>query len=452
MLPPRAPNNDRAHSAAISILTFTSLLSFPLTASSLNLFPAFFPVRDHRFLARVGLGDLGPRHFGSIIKRPGELWGALSKEAAIELGLRPALEPPSPSSSPSPPFPAIVVAVGAVDAFAGAIGSLDTPIARCPQNTPVMHGPEGCMEVVPTAARLALICGTSTCHLVCSSQPVFCPNVWGPFYDVLGTGMWVNEGGISASGKLLDRFLQTHPAWADVKEKARQETTGSGHVHDYLHRLLVNMAEAEGLPNLAFLTSCLHVGPDVAGNRSPVGDPDLRGSVIGVTLDGTSAESIALLYLASLQSLALGSKHILSALESAGHPEKITHLVVSGGLGRHNTLFCQIHADVTGCTLVLPPARTEGVLLGSAMLAATASNRFKSVKEAMRAMAGGQGTCVHPSQDPRLRTFYKGKEAVYHDMWKRQLQYRRWMEDAMADIGEGGLDSAQRRPEGKKRE
>jgi len=297
------------------------------------------------------------------------------------------------------------------------------------------HGRE---ENVPMEARLALICGTSTCHLACSPSPIICPNVWGPFFDVLGTGLWVSEGGISASGKLIDFLLETHPAYQEAKQKASGEEEGTGHVQQYFHNHLASMATAQGLPSLALLTPNLHIGPDFAGNRCPIGDPALTGSIVGLTLGASSLDSLALLYLATLQALALGTKHIVDALHSAGHPGEITHLFISGGLGLKNELFCQVHADVTQCTLVLPPAKTEGVLLGSAMLAATAAGRYASVQEAMEGMTMTGEKLVRPWKDSRVQAFYAGKEEVFHTMREGQIRYWARMKEAMGEGGGGG--------------
>ncbi len=348
---------------------------------------------DRPFLEAIDLGDMTEEQLGKHILRPGDDIAALTSAAGKDLDLQYLTR----------------VATGTVDAFAGAIGSLG-----------------GGDKNVPMEARLALICGTSTCHLTCSPTPVFCPNVWGPFYDVLGTELWVSEGGISASGKLLDYLIETHPAYPELQTKAAAATQ---HPQAFLHTLLRSLAADASHLFVALLTPDLHVSPDFAGNRSPVGDPDLKGSITGLTLDA-SLSSLALLYLATLQALALATKHILDALLAAGHPP-ITHLYISGGLGLKNDLFCQVHADVTGCVLVLPPEQTEGVLLGTAMVAATAAGTFKSVAHAMEGMAPPQGRWVTPTTDERVRAFYRGKERVYHALREGQQSFRAWMKEAM---------------------
>lgn len=52
-----------------------------------------------------------------------------------------------------------------------------------------------------------------------SKDPTFVPGVWGPYFSAMVPGMWVNEGGQSATGKLIDFVIDSHPATKDIKGK-----------------------------------------------------------------------------------------------------------------------------------------------------------------------------------------------------------------------------------------
>lgn len=67
-------------------------------------------------------------------------------------------------------------------------------------------------------ARLALVCGTSTCHMASSLQQVFVPGIWGPFLSAMVPGLWLHEAGQSATGALLEHILTSHPAYHELKE------------------------------------------------------------------------------------------------------------------------------------------------------------------------------------------------------------------------------------------
>lgn len=45
-----------------------------------------------------------------------------------------------------------------------------------------------------------------------SQKALFVPGVWGPYYSAMVPGLWLSEGGQSATGRLLDHVIQSHPA------------------------------------------------------------------------------------------------------------------------------------------------------------------------------------------------------------------------------------------------
>lgn len=68
------------------------------------------------------------------------------------------------------------------------------------------------MFVLNVNDSLVMIGGTSTCHMLLSDQEVFVDGVWGPYYGAMLPGLWLLEGGQSATGKLIDHVINTHPA------------------------------------------------------------------------------------------------------------------------------------------------------------------------------------------------------------------------------------------------
>jgi ribulose kinase len=48
--------------------------------------------------------------------------------------------------------------------------------------------------------RLALISGTSSCHMCVSREPLFIEGIWGPYYSAMIPDLWLTEGGQSATG------------------------------------------------------------------------------------------------------------------------------------------------------------------------------------------------------------------------------------------------------------
>ena len=339
---------------------------------------------DAAFFQAIGLGDLaaeGFRRIGTaILPMAAPVGGGVSARAAAELGV--------PEGTP--------VGASAIDAHAGGIGTIGAALAgdaRAALNR-----------------RLALICGTSSCHMAVSPEPRFVPGVWGPYFSAMLPGLWLNEGGQSATGSLLDHVVQGHPR--------ATELAAGGNVYDTLNGRLAVLAAGAAVP--AALTRGLHVLPYFHGNRSPRADASLRGMVSGLSLSDT-ADDLALLYLATVQAIAYGTRHIVAAFNAEGYA--IDTILACGGLSK-NPLFLREHADATGCAVALPE-EPDAVLLGAAILGAVAGGAHADIPQAMKAM-----TRAHIAVEPAggaVRAYHDAKYAVFQRMYDDQMAYRALM-------------------------
>jgi FGGY-family pentulose kinase len=342
---------------------------------------------DGGFFGRIGLGELVDENYariGARVRPMGERAGVLTEESARELGLA--------AGTP--------VAVAIIDAHAGGLGTIGAPL----------DGERPTPESLE--ARLALICGTSTCHMAVSREATFIPGVWGPYFSAMVPGMWLTEGGQSATGALIDHVIQSHARGAELAERSRREGTTP---YALLNARLDALATRVAFP--AELTRDLHVLPDHHGNRSPRADPTLRGMVSGLTLSD-SIDALALLYLATIQAIAHGTRHIVGELNAHGY--RIATLFACGG-DTKNEVFLREHADATGCRVVLPK-EPEAVLLGAAILGAVASGDAASVLEAMSVMSKA-GRVVEPARGA-VSTFHAAKQRVFQRMYEDQMAYR----------------------------
>jgi len=354
---------------------------------------------DHEFFGRVGLGDLADAGFakiGKLVRPMGEKIGGLTPSAAAELGLAPGTP----------------VGVSIIDAHAGGLGLLGIPVGG----------------IAPTEAsleeRVALIGGTSTCHMAVSVEPKFVPGVWGPYWSAMVPGMWLTEGGQSATGALIDHTIQSHARGKELSDEAKARGTT---VYDLLNTRLEELGRRANLAFVGELTRELHVLPDHHGNRSPRADPTLRGMVSGLKLSDT-IDSLALLYLATVQAIAHGTRHIIDAMNAKGY--SIRTVVACGG-DTKNPVFVREHAEATGCPIVIPK-EPEAVLLGAAMLGAVASGRYPSLLSAMAAM-NEAAALVEPTGGAVAR-FHDAKHRVFQRMYEDQLAYRAIM-SAGAPVG-----------------
>lgn len=104
----------------------------------------------------------------------------------------------------------------------------------------------------------------------------------------------------------------------------------------------------------------------------------MRGSISGLELSD-SIRDLALTYHATVQSIALQTRHIVESLNAAGH--KITAIYMSGGQAK-NAMLMQLFADVCQMQVVLPADHALAVVLGSAILGRFA-HESQERKEAM---------------------------------------------------------------------
>ncbi len=345
---------------------------------------------DAAYYRAIGLGALADEGFariGARVRPMGERVGALTEKAARELGLAAGA----------------AVGVAIIDAHAGGLGLLGARIGG------VAPG------VDDFDARVALIGGTSTCHMAVSKEPRFVTGVWGPYFSAMVPGLWLTEGGQSATGALIDHVIKSHARHRELAEQATRENTT---VYALLNRRLDALGAHAPFP--ASLTRDLHVMPDFHGNRSPRADATLRGMISGLKLSD-SVDQLALVYLATIQSLAHGTRHVLDALNATGY--RIDTLVACGGDVK-NSVFVREHADVTGCRVALP-REPEAVLLGAAILGAVAAGAWPDVVSAMGALSG-DAMIVEPARGA-VAEFHERKHAVFHRMHADQLAYRETM-------------------------
>jgi len=295
---------------------------------------------------------------GDRVGALGERAGSLTSAAASHLGLSAG----------------IAVAVGIIDAHAGGLGALG--------------------GATPLDEQIAIIAGTSACHMAVSPQPCFVPGVWGPYHGAMVPGFWLSEGGQSAAGALLDHIVKTDARAAAFGEDphAALASRGLQTPHD------------------------MHVLPYFHGNRSPRADARAKGMVVGLTLDA-SPDALVRLYAAATTSLAYGTRHIVETMNAHGHRIRAVHLC--GGLAK-NPLYVREHADALGL-----PVRVvhdpDAMLLGGAMLAATAAGARASVAEAMSSM-GAKGETVEPRTD--RKALHDARYRVFLRMYEDLLEYR----------------------------
>lgn len=332
------------------------------------------------YFRKIGLGQLADEGFariGTAIHPPGAaIPQGLSAPAAQDLGLRQG----------------IAVAMGLIDAHAGAIGTI---------------GAQGIEDDL--SKRLAYVFGTSACTLNVSAEPQFVDGVWGPYFSALVPGMWLSEGGQSAAGAAIDHLVKLHPFAAQAE--ARASAIGQS-LTFWLEAKAAQMLARE---SMADIIGGLHVVPEFLGNRAPFADPDARAMIAGLGMEDDE-DSLVALYLAGVTAIGYGLRQILAALQAKG--ADLTTVVISGGAGR-SALVRQCLADAAGVTIATCTT-AEPVLLGAAMTAAVAAGDQPDLGQAMQTMAQS-GALNHPLPD---RTWHDKRFAAFEAMQALDRQLR----------------------------
>ncbi len=298
----------------------------------------------------VGLDDLLAKWPERIVPL-GQGGAVLSKVAAAELGLK--------AGTP--------VAQGGIDAYLGMLGLGAT-------------GP----------GDVAVIVGSSTCHLAQSKTGVFGSGAAGCYPDATVEGLYTIEAGQTATGSILDWYRRNFAG----REQAEADRRGVS-VYEVLDE------QAAAVPPGS---DGLVVRDDWQGNRSPYKDPHARGLISGLSLSHGPGHLFRALY----EATACGTRHIVD--DASNHGLVVERIFVGGG-GAKSALWLQIHADVLQTPIHLT-RETESCALGAAMAAAVGAGLFADFDEAGREMVAIERV-VEPLRANAL---------IYDDLFERYVR------------------------------
>lgn len=228
----------------------------------------------------------------------------------------------------------IPVAVGILDAHAGAVGSGVAP------------------------GRMVKIIGTSTCDILVAPTDGEVPDVPGVAGIVNGSvipGMVGIEAGQSAVGDIF-------AWWSRVCGRSQESLA---------EEAAALRAGESGLLALDWNN----------GNRNVLTDPLLTGLIVGQTLHTTAAE----IYRALVEATAFGALKIIRRIED--HGVAISELVACGGIADKSPLAMQIYADVLNRPIRLSRS-SQAPALGSAIFGAVVGGVYPDVLSAQTAMVG----------------------------------------------------------------
>jgi len=260
----------------------------------------------------------------------------------------------------------IPVAVGALDAHLGAVGS------------------------GVTAGALVKIIGTSTCDIAIgpeSEKLADIPGLCGIVHGSVLPGFYGLEAGQSAVGDIFNWFVNyVQPGGKKVLS------------HADLGRLAAKLRPGEsGLLALDWNN----------GNRTVLVDQRLTGLLVGQTLYTTPAE----IYRALVEGTAFGALMIINRFEEYG--VEIGQVINCGGIAEKSPLTMQIYADVTGRPMKISRS-AQTCAVGAAMAGAVVARLHPDFAAAQRAMTGLKPRIYQPN--PQAHGIYRELFALYQDL------------------------------------
>jgi xylulokinase len=146
--------------------------------------------------------------------------------------------------------------------------------------------------------------------------------------------------------------------------------------------------------------------PYFSGERTPIHDPQAKGTIFGLDLTHTRGD----IYRALLEGIALGTRQVFETYEAVGHPP--VSIYAAGG-GTKNAVWGQATSDVSGLTQVVRE-KTIGASYGDAFLAALA------IGDVRREDIDSWNPVVRRIEpQPALRELYEARYATFRALYER---------------------------------
>lgn len=307
------------------ILQSNSYIAFQLTGAITQDVSQGYGL--HCFNMRTGTWDaqmcekLGiPMEFLPEIVPCDKIVGTVTLKAARESGLAPGTP----------------VVAGGLDAACGTLGAGVIHPGETQEQGGQAGGMSICMDTYKADPRLIL-----SFHVV--------------------PGQWLLQGGTTGGGGVMRWFERE---FADYEREIAPKTNRSS--LEQLNGIAGQVAP--GSDGVVFL-------PYMAGERSPIWDPDAKGVFYGLDFSKTKGHMVR----ACMEGVAFSLRHNLEIAEEAGAFAEV--LRAMGG-SANSLLWTQIKADITGKPIIVPSSDTA-TTLGAALLAGVGTGFYKDYEEAV---------------------------------------------------------------------
>ncbi|MDO4633643.1 MAG: xylulokinase [Eubacteriales bacterium] len=206
-------------------------------------------------------------------------------------------------------------------------------------------------------------------------------------------GHWLLQGGTTGGGGVM-RWMERE--LADYERSVKDAVGRSS--FDQMNDLAAKIPP--GSEGVVFL-------PYMAGERSPIWDPQAKGVFYGLDFAKTKGHMIR----AGMEGVAYALEHNLRTAEEAGARAEV--LCAMGG-SANSLLWTQIKSDVTGRVITVPASDTA-TTLGAAMLAGVGVGYYKDYDEAVSTTV--RETRRHVPNPENREAYEKGYE-LYRELYE----------------------------------
>lgn len=283
---------------------------------------------------------------------------------------------------------------------------------------------------------LFIVAGTSTCYLymkdttngnIPETQSI--KGIWGPFTGIIDDAHHVYEAGSSCSGKLLQHLFDLHKA-------------STKPVEEEIMAIEAYLTSRESENNKSYHWNIRHIFyyGDLDGNRTPFGDPEMRGMFIGESSD-SSYDDLVKRYLACLEFLAFQTKLLIHEFRKLG---PVDQLMITGSQAKNLRLLKLISLMNDDIKVRIPKESADLMGTKGAALMSIYARNGKSIVESLN--NGSQDPSNDAfleldldsnkvkHQDAKLKALLNIKYKIHLDMAKQQKTYREQVDMLTQDI------------------
>lgn len=293
---------------------------------------------------------------------------------------------------------------------AGEINDFGAKLTGLKKGTAVAVGNVDAHVAVPAVgitseAKMLMIMGTSTCHILLGKEEHIVPGMCGVVEDGVLPGFMGYEAGQSCVGDHFDWFVKNCVPYSYYQQAQEQNTN----IHNYLTQKASKLKAGEsGLLALDWWN----------GNRSVLVDVDLTGMLLGATLL-TRPEEI---YRALIEATAYGTRMIIETFRQNGVP--VNELYAAGGIVLKNPMMMQIYSDVTNMQIKISGS-AQAPALGSAMFGAVAAGGrqggYDNIADAAKVMSKVREDIIYKPNADNVKVYDRlfAEYKALHDYFGR---------------------------------